>query len=67
MPNVGDNIKAARIAQGWSESEAARAIGMDSAHYSRIERGGVDPLISTLERIAVGLDISIADLLEGVD
>jgi transcriptional regulator with XRE-family HTH domain len=40
---------------------------MDPGHYGRIESGEIDPRISTLERIAAGLDVSAADLLRDVD
>ena len=39
---------------------------MDPSHYRRIESGDVDPRISTLERVAAGLRVSVADLLRGV-
>lgn len=40
---------------------------MDPGHYGRIESGKVDPQVSTLARMAAGLDVSLADLLRDVD
>jgi transcriptional regulator with XRE-family HTH domain len=40
---------------------------MNSGHYGRIESGKVDPQVSTLQRMAAGLSVSLADLLRGVD
>jgi transcriptional regulator with XRE-family HTH domain len=63
---LASNIRAARNAARMTQDEAADASGMQSAVYSRIERGEVDPRVSSLLRIASGLGVEPADLLRGV-
>jgi transcriptional regulator with XRE-family HTH domain len=60
------NIKAARNAAGMTQDEAADASDMQSAFYSRIERGEVDPRVSSLLKIASGLGVEPASLLREV-
>lgn len=40
---------------------------LDAAQYSRIENGKTDPSVSTLERIAKALGVSLADLFASTD
>lgn len=61
------NIAAARKAKGWSQHDAAAAIGMGMAQYGRIERGEVDPRLTTIARVAAGLEVGVLDLLAGID
>jgi DNA-binding XRE family transcriptional regulator len=60
------NVKAARDAAGLTQDQAADAADMQSAVYSRIERGEVDPRLSSLVKIAKALGVDLADLLRGV-
>jgi transcriptional regulator with XRE-family HTH domain len=61
------NIKAARDAAGLTQDDAAHAAGMQPAVYSRIERGEVDPRLSSLTRIATGLGVTVGDLTRGAE
>jgi transcriptional regulator with XRE-family HTH domain len=63
---LADNIRAAREAARMSQKDAARAAGMQPGVYGRIERGEVDPQISSVMKIAAGLDVATADLMRGV-
>lgn len=36
------------------------------SHYQKIERGDLDPRVSTLVKIARAFDVSLAQLLKGV-
>jgi transcriptional regulator with XRE-family HTH domain len=63
---LASNIRAARNAARMTQDEAADASVMQSAVYSRIERGEVDPRVSSLLKIASGLGVEPADLLRGV-
>ena len=64
--HVGERI---RIARGnLSQKEVALRAGLDSGSISRIERGAIDPTISTLESIAGALNMTLPELLsEEVD
>jgi transcriptional regulator with XRE-family HTH domain len=61
------NIKAARNAAGLTQDDAAHAASMQPAVYSRIERGEVDPRLSSLTRIATGLSVTVGDLTRGAE
>ncbi len=61
--NIGQNIKTFRKGKNMSQKEVISAINMEAAQYSRIENGKTEPSISTLERIAKALGVSIIDLL----
>jgi transcriptional regulator with XRE-family HTH domain len=63
---LASNIRAARNAARMTQDEAADASVMQSAVYSRIERGEVDPRVSSLLKIASGLGVEPADLLQDV-
>lgn len=64
---VGRNIKAAREAAGLTQEQLAQRAGMLTHEISRYERGVRDLRISTLARVAAGLDgVTPADLLRGV-
>jgi predicted transcriptional regulator len=60
------NIKSARDAAELTQDQAADAADMQSAVYSRIERGEVDPRLSSLVKIARALETTASDLLRGV-
>ena len=61
------HILAAREAADMTQDEAADAAGMQAAVYSRIERGEVDPRLSSVLRIARGLGVTASDLLRDVE
>lgn len=66
---IGAVIKDLREEKGWSQLELAEKIGLkDRAHVSRIERGKVDFLLSTLRRIAAAFGLEADDLfMKGYD
>jgi transcriptional regulator with XRE-family HTH domain len=60
------NIKAARSAAGLTQDQAADGAGMRTAVYSRIERGEVDPRLSSLLKIADSLGAPVSELIRDV-
>ena len=52
-------IIAERTKRGWSQSDLAAAIGSRQPVISRLERGGGNPSLETLQRIARALDLSL--------
>jgi len=60
--NIAEKIKHFRTAKNLSQKELATSIGMDQAQYSRMESGKVEPTVSSLEKIADALDVSVAEL-----
>lgn len=49
----------ARNKRGWSQTDLAEAIGSRQPVISRLERGGSNPSLETLHRIAKALDLSL--------
>jgi transcriptional regulator with XRE-family HTH domain len=61
------NIRAARDAAELTQDQAADAAEMQTAVYSRIERGEVDPRLSSLVKIARALGVTVGDVVRGVE
>lgn len=64
---VGENIKRIRTAKKLSQKEVIAIANLDSAQYSRIENSKTDPTVTTLEKIAKALGISLSDLFASTD
>lgn len=52
---LGDVIRKLRAEKGWSLDDLAEKSGVNRMSISQIERGTVDPRVSTIERIATAL------------
>jgi transcriptional regulator with XRE-family HTH domain len=65
--NIGDNIKKIRMAKGLSQKEVTISAGLDADQYSRIENGKTDPSVTTLERIAKAMNVSLAELFAATE
>jgi ribosome-binding protein aMBF1 (putative translation factor) len=48
-----------RINRGWSQTQLAEAIGSRQPVISRLEQGNGNPSLSTLQKIAKALDLSL--------
>jgi transcriptional regulator with XRE-family HTH domain len=59
----GLNVRRERERQGLSVRALGHACGMDGAGISRVENAERDLRLSTVERVARGLDVAPADLL----
>lgn len=64
---VGENIKRIRTAKKLSQKEVIAIANLDSAQYSRIENCKTDPTVTTLDKIAKALGISLSDLFASTD
>lgn len=63
---VGQNLKRLRQETGWSQEEFAFECGIHRTYISGLERGVRNPTITVLDKIAKGLKVSPAVLLEDV-
>lgn len=54
---VGQHLRRLRAARGLSQARLAEHAGLTPELVSRIERGAKEPRLSTLERLAVALDV----------
>lgn len=53
-----------RINRGWSQTQLAEAIGSRQPVISRLEQGNGNPSLSTLQKIAKALDLSLQVLMK---
>lgn len=60
---VGSNIRRIRRQRGWTQAFLAQKIGVAQSAVGQIERGEVNPLLSTLFDLAHVLDVEPAALL----
>ncbi len=61
---LGDNIKRIRLAKDMTQGDLCRKLEVDRAYMSNIENGKKNPTLSTIERIAKALVVSIEELIK---
>jgi transcriptional regulator with XRE-family HTH domain len=63
---VGENIKARRAELGITQVDAANRSELHPVEFARAERGTRDLRVSTIVKIARGLQIEAGKLLKGL-
>lgn len=63
---LGQRIRTARVACGWTQHQLAFVAGMHPAYVGSVERGERNIGFDNLARIAEALGVSLAVLLRGV-
>jgi transcriptional regulator with XRE-family HTH domain len=63
---LGKNIRALREAQGLSQEALARRSNVHPVQMGRIERGEHDLKVSTVVKVATGLDVAAGELWNGI-
>ena len=63
---LGVRIASLRAESGLSQRQFSLMLELDRVTLNRIESGGGNPTLDTLERIASGLGLSLADLLREI-
>lgn len=63
---VGRNIKERRFELGITQEDAAHRSGIHPVEFARAERGVRDLRISTVVKIAAGLEVDAGSLLRGL-
>jgi transcriptional regulator with XRE-family HTH domain len=62
---IGARVRELRTARGLTQSQLAAQVGTSQSALARLEAGGVEPRISTLEAIGAALGVKlIVDLVE---
>jgi transcriptional regulator with XRE-family HTH domain len=61
---VAQHVRALRATRGWTLDELARRSHMSKGMVVQIERGGTNPSIVTLCRLADGLGVTVSRLIE---
>jgi DNA-binding XRE family transcriptional regulator len=63
----GRTVRALRAHAGYSQESFADAIGVHRTSMGTLERGEGDPKLSTIARIACGLDLSLGELFTAME
>jgi transcriptional regulator with XRE-family HTH domain len=66
VERFGVNVRAARLARGWTQEDLAEKIGLAPVQVSRIERGRREVRLTTLLRLLRALELPAGDLLDGL-
>ncbi|KND50384.1 MAG: hypothetical protein AB202_01870 [Parcubacteria bacterium C7867-007] len=61
---LGENIRRIREEKQMMQIDLCRKLNVDGAYISNIENGKSNPTLSTIERIARALDVSVEDLMK---
>lgn len=62
----GRRCREVRRKRGLSQMDLVRRFEFSLSHYQKIERGDLDPRLSTVKRIAKAFGVSMAELLDGL-
>ena len=62
----GRCVRRHREARGFSQEKLAERADLDRTYISDIERGGRNPSIRSIAAIAGALDLTVAELTEGL-
>ena len=62
-----ENLRRLRLASGLTQEGLSDATAMGAAEISRLERGGRDPQLHTVVRLARGLGVCVAELLRDIE
>jgi len=60
---LAKRLRALRAESGLSQMDLVRDFGWNLSHYQKLERGVLDPKLSTLVRLAKDFGITLAELL----
>lgn len=63
---LGERIKELRNEKGLSQEKFALLVDMDRTYFATVESGKRNISLKNIEKIAKGLDITIAQLFEGI-
>jgi len=60
----GENMKKIRLEKGMSQGDICRALSLDRAYISNVENGKQNLTISTMEKVAKALGVSVDRLFK---
>ena len=61
---LGKRIAKLRKDRNWSQIEYASRCGISANYIGNIERGEYNPTIIVIEKLALGLDVTISELFD---
>jgi transcriptional regulator with XRE-family HTH domain len=66
LHKLGRRCRSLRRDRGLSQLDMVRSYDFSLSHYQKIERGDLDPRVSTLRRLAQAYEVSLSELLKGL-
>lgn len=63
LVSLGAAIRRARLERGLSQEELAHRASIDRSYMSSIERGGQNPGIVSVVRVARAMDMTVTELM----
>lgn len=63
---LGERCRALRRRRKLSQMDIVRRFEFSLSHYQKIERGALDPRLSTLKKLAECFDVTLSELMKGV-
>jgi transcriptional regulator with XRE-family HTH domain len=63
---LGKRIRELRKRRGWRQIDLAEHAGVNENYISDLETGKKEVCVRMLQKIAFGLDVSIANLMDGL-
>ena len=64
MVYVGEKLKKQRTMRALTQAQLAERAGVTTATVARIERDEIEPRMTTLRKLADGLEVDPAELVE---
>lgn len=66
---IGEEVRRLRIERGLSQQELAERMGLPQSVIARLEAGGVELRLSTLDRVAqvLGVELAVRFLPSGTE
>ena len=64
---LGNRIRELRLKTGLSQEKFALFIGVDRTYFTSVELGKINISIINIEKIAKGLDVTLSELMKGID
>lgn len=66
VKRFGANVRAERVAKGWTQEDLAHESGLATVQVSRVERGVREIRLTTLLRLLSALELRPDKLLDGL-
>ena len=63
---LGKRIRKLREKRGWTQTYMSVHTGLGRPYISNIERGQKEPCLRSLEILAIGFEMSLAELMRGL-
>ena len=62
----GQRVRALREARGWSQERAEQQLGLHWTYIGQVERGERNLTLLSIQKIAKGFKIELAELFKGL-